>query len=191
MTNHGGGGRDGTGLGRVLDLLEDLEQQAEALDRSERDAEVDDRVRAEYRTVTLAERLHATVGSRVRLDVHGIGRLSGLLRRSAAEWSLLEDDAGQEWLVPHRAVAGVDGAAGGAVAQDAWSVLARLGWGAALRGVAEDDRPCQLHLGDGTRVRARLVRVGADFLEHLPDDAPAGSGVLVPFSALAAVQVLP
>lgn len=190
MTNHGGDGDGAAGLGRVLDLLEDLEQQAEALARSERQAEVADRVRAEYRTVTLAERLHAAVGTRLRLGVGGVGRLSGVLRRSAADWSLLEDDAGREWLVPHRAVTGIVGAADSAVAQDAWSVLARLGWGAALRGLAEDDRGCVLHLADGSRVRARLLRVGADFLEHLPEETPTAHGVLVPFAAVSAVQVL-
>lgn len=191
MANHGDDRADGAGLGRVLDLLEDLEQQAEALERSERQAEVADRARAEYRTVALAERLHATVGARLRLDVGAVGRLSGVLRRSAADWSLLEDDAGGEWLVPHRAVTGVEGAADTAVAQDAWSVFARLGWGAALRGLAEDDGGCILHLLDGSRVHTRLARVGADFVEHVRQDAPTGRGVLVPFDAVAAVQVLP
>lgn len=190
MTHHGGDHTGGQGLARVLDLLEDLEQQADALERSERQAEVADRVRAEYRTVTLAERLHATVGSRLRLTVSGVGPLTGVVRRSAADWSLLEDDLGGEWLVTHRAITTLEGAADTAVAQDAWSVLARLGWGAALRGLAEDEGRCVLHLADGARARTRLLRVGADFVEHLPEDAPPARVALVPFGALAAVQVL-
>ena len=47
-------------------VLDDLEQQAEALYDAEREVDLADRSRAEYQQVTLASRLMATVGSRDR-----------------------------------------------------------------------------------------------------------------------------
>ena len=47
---------------RLFDLLDDLEGQAEALYAAERDAELADRSRAEYASVTLESRLMASTG---------------------------------------------------------------------------------------------------------------------------------
>jgi hypothetical protein len=73
------------------------------------------------------------------------------------------------------------------VPEVAWSPVAKLGLGSALRRIAEAGEPCLLHLVDGSRHEVLLRRVGADFVE-----VTAGDGAvrleLVPFAALAAVQ---
>lgn len=169
---------------QVFSLLEDLEQQAEALYDAERGPELADRVRAEYATVTLASRLAASAGSKVELDVQGVGRLAGQLDRVAAGWVSLEV-AGTEWVVRTAAVVEVRGASERALPEVAWSPLGRLGVGSALRRLADAGEPCWWHRLDGVRVEGVPVRVGADFVELRTGQE--GRAVLVALDALAAV----
>ena len=67
----------------------------------------------------------------------------------------------------------------------AWSPLARLGLGSALRRLADAGERCVLHLLDGTSHDAVLRRIGADFVEVTVGE---GRTVLVALDALAAVQ---
>jgi len=165
-------------------LLDDLEQQADALYDAERAAELADRSRAEYQQVTLASRLMASVGAPVRLEVLGVGAVAGTLERVATGWCLVTG-AAQDWVVRLDAVLTVRGASARSVPEVAWSPIARLGLGAALRRVAEAGERCVVHLVDGTAHEAELRRVGADFVE-----ATVGEGrtLLVTFGTLAAVQ---
>jgi hypothetical protein len=71
------------------------------------------------------------------------------------------------------------------VPEVAWSPVARLGVGSALRRLAEAGERCVLHLTDGTRHEALLRRVGADFVEVRVGE---GRLELVAFTALVAVQ---
>jgi hypothetical protein len=165
-------------------LLDDLEQQAEALYDAERDAELADRSRAEYQQVTLASRLMASVGSELRLEVTGVGQVAGVLDRVATGWCLVGGGP-QDWVVRLDAVTAVHGTSERSVPEIAWSPVSRLGLGSALRRVADAGERCVLHLLDGRSHEAVLRRVGADFVE-----ATVGEGrtVLVAFGALAAVQ---
>lgn len=166
-------------------LFDDLEQQAEALYDAERGIELADRSRAEYLQVRLAGRLMASLGLDVGLDVTGVGGLDGTLERVGVDWCLLRG-AAQDWIVLTTAVAAVRGASERAVPDLAWSPLARLGLGSALRRVADAGERCVLHLVDGSSHEGVLHRVGADFVE-----VRTGAGdrvVLVAFPALAAVQ---
>jgi hypothetical protein len=165
-------------------LLDDLEQQAEALYDAERDADLADRSRAAYRDVTLASRLAASVGTEIRLEITGVGRVAGALERVADGWCVLRGPA-QDWIVCLPAVAAVHGASGRSVPEVAWSAVARLGLGSALRRLADTGERCVLHLRDGTRHDAVPRRVGADFVEATVGE---DRGLLVAFSALAAVQ---
>lgn len=167
----------------VFALLDDLEQQAEALYAAERDADLADRSRAAYREVTLASRLMASVGAEVRLDVTGVGAVTGVLERVGEGWCLVSGPA-QDWVVHLPAVTTVTGAAERSVPEVAWSPVARLGLGSALRRIADAGERCVLHLVDGTAYDAHLRRIGADFAEATAGDRV----VLVPFAALAAVQ---
>lgn len=165
-------------------LLDDLEQQAEALYGAEREAELADRSRAAYGEVTLASRLAASMDAEVRLEVTGVGAVAGELERVADGWCVLRGPA-QDWVVCLPAVTAVVGASERSVPEVAWSPVARLGVGSALRRLADAGERCVLHLRDGARHDAVVRRVGADFVE-----ATVGEGrtVLVALTALAAVQ---
>ena len=166
-------------------VLDDLEQQAEALYGAEREAELADRSRSEYQQVTWASRLMASVGSELALDVRGVGAVAGVLERVGAGWCLLSG-SGQDWIVPLGAVVAVRGASERSVPAVAGSPVARLGLGSALRRLADAGERCVLHLADGRLLDGTVRRVGADFVE-----AQVGEEhrvVLVPYAALAAVQ---
>lgn len=165
-------------------LFDDLEGQAAAAWEADREAELADRARTEYGTVTLASRLMASRGQDVVLDLPHVGRVEGRLARVGEEWCLLSGTR-QDWIVPLCAVAAVHGASERSVPEVAWSPIDRLGLRAALRRLADAGERCLLHLADGTRHEAYVHRVGADFLEAR--DA-AGSELLVPYAGLVAVQ---
>lgn len=165
-------------------VLDDLEGQAQAQFEAEREAELADRVRAEYGSVTLASRLMASIGCTVALDLPGPGRIEGTLRRVGEGWCLL-DGAGPDWIVPLRHVIAVHHASERAVPEVAWSPLHRLGMRSAMRRLADAGTPCQVHLHGGGRHEARVVRVGADFMEVEPG---SGGLMLVPYAAVVAVR---
>ena len=165
-------------------LLDDLEQQAEALYGADREAELADRSRAEYQQVTLASRLMASVGSPVRLDVTGVGAVEGVLERVGSGWCLVAG-GDQDWVVRLEAVGAVRGASDRSVPEVAWSPVASLGLGSALRRLADAGERCVLRLLDGSAHDGVLRRVGADFAEVTVGE---GRSVLVAFAALAAVQ---
>jgi hypothetical protein len=166
-------------------LLDDLEQQAEALYDVERALELADRSRAEYQQVTLASRLMASVGGPVGLDVRGVGAVAGVLERVGTGWCLVHG-SGQDWIVPLAAVVTVRDASERSAPEVAWSPVARLGLGSALRRLAEAGERCVLHLADGRLLDGTVRRVGADFVEaRIGED---GRTVLVPFGSLGAVQ---
>ncbi|MFC7493829.1 MULTISPECIES: hypothetical protein [unclassified Nocardioides] len=165
-------------------VLDDLEQQAEALYDAERDWELADRSRAAYREVTLASRLMASVGTEVRLDVVGVGAVVGVLDRVAEGWCVVSA-AAQDWVVCLPAVAVVHGASGRSVPEVAWAPVARLGLGSALRQLADAGERCVVHLSSGATYDAVLRRVGADFVEAIVGE---GRQVLVALEGIAAVQ---
>ncbi len=149
---------------RLFDLLDDLEGEAGALFAAERDAELADRSRAEYASVTLASRLMASQGRIVALEVDGVGSVRGELRRVGTGWCLVAGDAG-DWLVPVDAVASAEGLSDRAVPEVAWSALARLGVGSALRRLADNATRCVVFTRRGDRHEVLLTRVGQDFVE--------------------------
>ena len=83
---------------QLFSLLDDLEQQAEALYDAERDLDLADRSRAEYAQVTLASRLMASLDTELGLEVAGVGRISGTLQRVGTGWCLLHAP-GRDWIV--------------------------------------------------------------------------------------------
>jgi hypothetical protein len=177
----------------LLDLFDDLEQQAEGLHLAERDAEVADRSRAEYASVDLAARLHASSGGCVRLLVSGLGRLDGRVSRLGADWCLLSVGS-VEWLVRFAALTAAQGLSRRSLSEHARPVTARLGLGSALRGLAESGGEVTVTRLDGSRSTGLLGRVGADFLELVAapgfaEDMRGEPGTeLVPFAHLAAVR---
>lgn len=166
-------------------LFDDLEQQAGALYEADKAAEIADRSRAEYRQVTLAARLAATVGVAATISVDGVGAISGTVERVADGWLLLAA-AHHDWIVNLDAVRMVEGASVRAVPEVAWPATARLGLGSALRRLAEAGERCLLHLRDSSRLEGSVRRVGKDFCEFVI--GADRRTVLVPFAALSAIQ---
>lgn len=165
-------------------LFDDLEGEAAALWEADREAELADRARAEYATVTLASRLMASRGRQVALDLPHVGRIEARLARVGDGWCLLSGP-GQDWIVPFASVVAVHGASGRSSPEVAWSAVDRLGLRSALRRLADADERCHVHLADGTRHEVHVHRVGADFLEAR---GARGERLLVPYAALVAVQ---
>jgi len=173
---------------RLRDLFADLEQQAEGLHLSERDAEVSDRSRSEYSRVTMASRLHASMHRTCTMRLLGAGRLEGTLIRIGLNWCLVRAaPSGVEWIIRLDAILDIGGLSDRAVSEPARSVLGRLGLGSALRGVAESGAAVVFEHVDGTRQRGVIVRVGADFAE-VRDASALGGGYVLPFAAMAAVR---
>lgn len=165
-------------------LLDDLEGQAAALWETDREAELADRAQTEYAAVTLVSRLMASVGAPLALDLAVLGRIEGELQRVGEDWCLLTGRAGS-WVVPLRQVVAVHGASPRSVPEVAWSPVHRLGLRSALRRLADAGERCVVHLVDGTRLEATISRAGSDFVEIA---TTAGATVLVPWTALVAVQ---
>lgn len=180
---------------RLLAVFDDLEQQAEGLALAERDTRVADLSRAEYGELDLLSRLHGAVGAEVQLSVAGVGRLRGTVARVGADW-LLVDDGNHEWLVRHLALEEARGLPDRVVDESARPVTARLGLGSVLRSLAADAAPVLVYRTGGEVLRARLRRVGADFVELEADGVPGGCGgstragsvAVVPWHAFAAVR---
>lgn len=178
----------------LLDLFDDLEQQAEGLALAERDAEVAELSRAEYAHVDFASRLHASTGHRVVLVAGGLGHVEATIVRVGVDW-LLADDGRHEWILRTAALAHVRGLSEHATGEQHRSLPARVGVGSALRSVAESRAPVVLHRIDGGSVRGQLRRVGADFVELWVSEhaeawraGPEGHVEVVPFAALSAVR---
>lgn len=165
-------------------LFDDLEAQAAVAWEADREAEIADRARTEYGSVTLASRLMASRASSVAIDLPHVGRIEGRLDRVGEGWVLVSG-RGQDWIVPLRWIATVRGASERSVPEVAWSPVDRLGLRAALRRLADASVRCVVHLVDGTRHEVHVERVGADFLEAR--DASGGE-LLVAYDVLVAVQ---
>ena len=169
---------------RLLELFDDLEQQAEGLSLQARDAEVADLERDEYAQVDLASRLHASRGGSVTVETSA-GQVVGRLARVGAGWCLLSD-AGRETVVALSAVRRIRGLGLRSDPEQLRPVVARLGLTAVLRAIAREGGPVAVWDPSGGVHRGTLARVGADFVE-LHDPEGAGGGV-VPLHAVALVR---
>jgi hypothetical protein len=176
---------------RLVDLFEDLEQQAEGAALTARDAEVAELARAEYAEVDLASRFHASVGNQVEVTAaHGLV-LRGRIARVGGGWCLLvrgpADGGGvvEEWLVVLTALLSARGVSSHARPESLRPLHARLGLGSVLRSLAETQDPVLLVRTDGERRQGRVGRVGKDFLELVDD---GGGTEVVPFTAVAAAR---
>ncbi len=177
-------------------LLEDLEAQASALERAERDGEVDERARIEVARLTLVDRLTPAGGAELRLRCAGGFAMGGALSQLGPDWLLLVAANGSEYLVSLPYVVAVSGLGRhSATPSSSGMVESRLRITYALRRLARDRCPGQLWLTDGSALDATIDRVGADFIEvaaHAVGERRRRSEVrdvqLVPLSALVAVR---
>ncbi len=168
----------------MLALFDDLEQQATGLSLLERDLEVADRSQAEYASVALAGRLHASVGRELTVRLAGGRVTSGRSVRTGPDWLMLAV-SGSEWVVRTAAVISVSGLTARADSEETWSVVDRLSVRAVLRRLASEAAECVVHATDGQQVEGRVGRVGQDFLElHVGREGLH----VVPLASMAALQ---
>ncbi|HSE09425.1 MAG TPA: hypothetical protein VLB29_12230 [Nocardioidaceae bacterium] len=175
----------------ISGLFEDLEQQAAGIHLAERDAELLDRARGEYATVSFASRIHASLGHEVVLTLLDGDTVRGVVGAAGLDWCAI-DVPGQRWrwLVRLQAVSTVQGLSTRAVPQAARPAIARLSFGSALHRLAEEVSEVALHLTTGREPRVRVVRIGADFVEVEAAGVEGGprAAVLVPFGAILAAR---
>ena len=176
-------------------LFDDLAAQAEALERAERAAELEERTRAERGAVALLDRLRAAVDRPLRVRTVA-GPVAGTLSRLGRDWLLLAEDGGAEVLVPAAAVLALGGLPPlTAVPGTTDPVTRRLGLWFVLRRLARDRAPVRVTLGDGTALAATVDRVGKDFVEiavlaagEMRRAGAVRDVLVVPMSALASVR---
>jgi hypothetical protein len=172
---------------RLLELFDDLEQQAEGLALLARDAEVSQRARDHYTEIDLASRLHASVGTEVDLVVPGAGPITGRLLRVGNAWCLVEpaDARGQEVIVNLAGLLSARRLAVRAAPEPVRGIVARLGIASALRGAAAASDAVVVVRVDGEVRRGRLGRVGSDFVELVGE---TGTAEAVPMTAVSVVR---
>lgn len=192
-------GTDDTGAGHdpLTDLFEDLEQQAAGLELVERDAELADRARGEYATVTLDARLHASRAHRVELHLRCGSVVTGDVDHAGRGWVVLREGArAQPVLVPFHALVTASGLSSRAAPEEVRPVQARLGLGSALHRLAEE-APLRLRTSDGSELVVGVQRIGRDFVEGValsgaaagrPGGVSSGSACVVPFEAITVVR---
>ncbi|MBF4993675.1 hypothetical protein ITX31_06080 [Arthrobacter gandavensis] len=174
-------------------LFTDLEAQLAAAGQAGLEAEIADRQRGELAGLDLAARLRAQHGRilRVHLGLAG-GPLTGTLSRLGADWLLLDSALGSHIaaLDAVQLIEGMDRYADPSVP------VMQLPLASALRGLARDRHPVDLHLrGRAAVLHGSIDRVGKDFLEFAvlePGDPrrmdKVTSAPAVPFSRIAAVS---
>jgi hypothetical protein len=174
-------------------LFDDLEAQLEAGEAAELDAEIADRALAEVARLRLVDRVRASAGALIEVDLGGGMRASGVLRRVGADWLLLEPgeglaEGGGETVVPIGAVHVVRGL--GRRSSEPGSeglVAAKLSFGYALRRLAADRARVLVTLADGRTVAGRMLRVGADFVE-LAEEIRPEAPLVVPTGNVVSVR---
>lgn len=178
---------------RWQDLFDDLEGQAESWQRTERDAEVADRTRAEVGQLTLLSRLRSNVGRQVSVRLVGGGSASGKVERLGVDWVLLA--CPQEVVVPLAAIATAANLPWDAVSPAGIEVVAsRLSLSSVFRSMAVDRARVTVLLRDQSSVSGTPDRVGRDFVDiavHHEDEAPRADRVsmrtTIAFAAVSAV----
>ncbi|HNA98230.1 MAG TPA: hypothetical protein PLC19_02090 [Marmoricola sp.] len=148
----------------LLDLFEDLEQQAAGLSLAERESEVAELSVAHYADIDLAARLHASVGGQVQLRLLGGQLITGELTQVGADWALLRG-LPEEWIVPLGSITATLGLSSRADTMASRGALARLTLTSVLRGLASARADCVVFWSDQHQLAGRLGRVGSDFVE--------------------------
>lgn len=174
--------------GQLFEVLEDLEARAGALHHRERAEEVADRSRSAYADVDLASRLMASLGTEVSCQVRTLGRLTGRVDRVGDGWVLVEAER-TLWCLPVSALLLVRGLAVRSVPREAWPPVDRLGLGAWLRRLADDQVRVSVLLEGGARSEGVVLRVGTDFLE-IAGDVTGREPAQVDVVALASVVAI-
>jgi len=174
-------------------LLADLAAGLDAELAADRQAELADRIRAEYGRLRLIDRLRPSLENPagIRLGVTGHAAVGGSLQGLGIDWLLVVDELGVQRLVSLGAVTWIRGLPGGA-AEPGWE--GRVGAGLTLRIVlrrlVRDLSAVTVALVSGVVVAGRLARVGADHVDLTAGLSREPSSVetwVVPVGAIAYV----
>jgi hypothetical protein len=175
------------GPGRWALLFADLEAQLAAQEAAEREGAVAELTRAEQAAIPLGDRWRAALGAPVTVELADGESVTGVVRRVARAWVLLDGRGASgrvEHLVPLAAVAAVAGL--GRHAAPSTARTDALGLGTVLRRLQRDRSRVVVRTAAG-QATGRLARVGADHLDLEETEGPARLRV-VPFSALLRVS---
>jgi hypothetical protein len=169
-------------------LFDDLESQFAAAQAEQARAVRSDLVRAERATVRLADRLRASVGLPLRVQVGDLAAerdavVDGDLVDAGEGWLLVADLRFRQTLVPLAAVKAVAGLAPH-VAPPEGPMRRGLGLTHALRALARDRVEVQVCTAERTLV-GRIDHVGADHMDVRPAVGPSWT---VPFATLRVVR---
>ncbi len=145
-------------------MFDDLEQQAEGLALAERQAEVAELTIAEYAQVSLASRLHASLGRELRVRLVGGVVLAGRLARVGEDWMMVVEGT-TEHVVRNAAVVALSGLSPRAASEQTWRAIDRLSLRALLRRLAVGASTCAVQFLDAAVLEGRVGRVGRDFFE--------------------------
>ena len=167
--------------------FDDLEQQAEGLHLTGRDADVAELTMAEYSRISMGARLHASLGLELRVRLVGGHVVAGRLARLGEDWLLLVDRSA-EWIVRYDGIASLVGLSPRAHSEQTWSVMDRLSLRAVLRRLSGVNEPCLVHFSDAQHVEGRIGRVGRDFFELHAGDGSWTQVQVVPVGPVAAIQ---
>lgn len=166
-------------------LFADLVAQLDAADVQADAHALADLTRAERATVSLADRLRASRGWPVALELVDGSRVNGEVREVGVEWVLIDERPWQH-LVPLRATTVVAGLSSHAVPEPSGS-RAGLGLPSALRVLMRDRGTVHVRTVS-CRVVGRIARVGKDHIDVEELELGSRSGRTVPFGALVSVS---
>jgi len=157
----------------LLRTLDDLELQAEGLYLADREFATADLSVSHYAEVTLLGRLRASVGEQIVVRLAGL-TLRGVVRSVGTGWVLVAAGAAES-LVMVDAIDSVQGLAEQAIVEAAVPVIGRIKPPSALRRLARTGEMVVVILTEGTQLRGRLGRVGADFAELIGEANAEGN----------------
>ena len=169
-------------------LFADLEAQLAAHEQAARDGEIAELTRAEQASISLADRLRASVGAATSVELPDGEVVSGMLRTVASGWLLLEGRGASgitEHLVPAAAVCAVTGVS--RQGRPSASRLDTLGLGTPLRVLQRDRARVVVRTASGPTT-GRVARVGEDHLDLEEIDRVPVRVRTVPFDAVLCVS---
>jgi hypothetical protein len=177
-------------------LFSDLEAQAEELARAERAGEAAEAGRIYLAGGTISDRLRAGGPTPVRVRLRGDTQISGVVRRTGADWLLLDEGHGREAVVLGAALLSCSGMTRySAPAAPSDRTEMRLRILHVLRGVSRDRSSVRVCLVDGYVLAGTIDRVGADYLELATTNGGSARRQAevrelhgLPFTAVAAVR---
>ncbi len=180
----------------VLRLLSDSESEIRAEASLERDLEVEDRIRHEWSSIGLIDRVSAHLDCEIRVTVAGGETISGYVMDVGSDWIALSHH-GLQTFIQYRAILNIRGLSSAADAgSSAQGSPSRRPFSQLARHLASDRRAIACVQTDGSHFVGTIERAGSDHLEIAvhPNDLPRRfdsvvESICLPYRALATVTL--